>query len=118
MKNKILPIILALVAVAAIIVCVVFNGQKSDLQKELNNATTQVEQLKADAAKAAETAKATEETAAKAAEEAAAKVEELTAAVKTAEEAAAKAEEEAAPAEPSEEVKLLTEIRDSLKAKK
>ena len=53
MKNKILPIILALVAVAAIIVCVVFNGQKSDLQKELNNATTQVEQLKADAAKAA-----------------------------------------------------------------
>ena len=30
----------------------------------------------------------------------------------------AKAEEEAAPAEPSEEVKLLTEIRDSLKARK
>ena len=124
MKNKILPIILALVAVAAIILCFVFNGQKGDLQKELSNVQAQVEQLKADAVKAAESAKTAEEAAAKkaeeleaavktaeeaaakTAEEAAAKVEELTAAVKTAEEAAAKATEEAATAKAAEEAAI------------
>ena len=136
MKNKILPIILALVAVAAIILCFVFNGQKGDLQKELSNVQAQVEQLKADAVKAAESAKTAEEAAAKkaeeleaavktaeeaaakTAEEAAAKVEELTAAVKTAEEAAAKATEEAATAKAAEEAAIskVEELTAAIKA--
>ena len=90
-KNNILSIVLALVAVAAIVLCFVFNGQKADLQKkaddfeaqvksltsQVTDLTGQIDQLKADAVKAAEdAAKAAEEAAAKAAEEAAKAAEE------------------------------------------
>ena len=77
MKKNLLSIILAIIAMAAIVFCVVLNGQKADLQKKADELTAQVEQLKADAVKAAEeAAKAAEEAAAKAAEEAAAKAAE------------------------------------------
>ncbi len=107
MKKNILPILLALVAVAAIILCVVFGGQKGDLQKQVDDLKAQIEQQKAEAAKTIDDLKAQVDQlktdAEKAAEEAA----------KAAEEAARKAEEEAAAkaaAEPFEISIMLPEF--------
>ncbi len=105
-KSNILTIVLALVAVAALIFGFVENGQKGDLQKQIETLKSNVEKLTSDldtakkeaeaAAKTAEeTIAALKEEAAKAAEEAEKAVEE---AAKAAEEAAAKAAEEAAKA--------------------
>lgn len=66
MKKALVPI-LAIIAIAAIVLCFVFNGQKADLEKQIPELQKQVEDLKAEAAKAAEEA-------AKAAEQAAVKV--------------------------------------------
>ena len=66
MKKALVPI-LAIIAIAAIVLCFVFNGQKADLEKQIPELQKQVEELKAEAAKAAEEA-------AKAAEQAAVKV--------------------------------------------
>ena len=73
MKNsKVLTIVLALIAVAAIVFGVVTLGQKGELQKKADELNAQIEALKSDAEKAAdEAARAAEEEAAKAAEEAA-----------------------------------------------
>ncbi len=98
-KQNILSIVLAIVAVAAIVFCIVGNGQKADLQKQVDELNAKVASL----TKELETAKSDAEAAAKEAAEAleAAKKtaeEELNAAVKAAEEAAQKAAEEAAKA--------------------
>lgn len=66
MKKALVPI-LAVIAIAAIVLCFVFNGQKADLEKKIPDLEKQVEDLKA------EVTKLTEE-AAKAAEKAAVKV--------------------------------------------
>ena len=42
MKKNLLPIILAIIAVAAIVLCFVFNGQKGDLQKQVDDLKGQV----------------------------------------------------------------------------
>ena len=95
-KSNILTIVLALVAVAAIIFGVVTNGQKTGLQKEIEDLKANVQKLTSDldAAKkeAADAVKATEEAVAAAKEEAVKATEEAVAAVK---EEAAKAMEEA-----------------------
>ncbi len=75
MKKALVPV-LAIIAIAAIVLCFVFNGQKADLEKKAAELETKVEELKAEAAKAAEEAKKAAEEAAKAAEEAAKKAEE------------------------------------------
>ena len=101
--GKVLPIILALLLVAAVAFGIITNNQKADLEKKVTDLTGQVttlqgemEGIKSEAAKLAEenariaeeSAKAAEEAAAKAAEEAALAAEE---AAKAAEEAAAAA---------------------------
>ena len=74
MKNsKILTIVLALIACAAIIFGIVTLTQKGDLQKKVDDLTAQIEAMKSDAEKAAEEAAKAAEEAAKAAEEAKAK---------------------------------------------
>ena len=104
-KGNILTIILAVVAIAALVFGFVANGQKGDLQKQVDTLKSNVEKLTSDldAAKkdAAEAAKAAEaeiaavkEAAEKAVAEAATKAAEE--AAKAAEEAAAKLAEEAA----------------------
>ena len=57
MKKALTPI-LAVIAVVAIIFCFVINGQKGGVQTALDEANKQIETLKADAASAADTAKA------------------------------------------------------------
>ena len=104
--QKVLSIILALVACAALVFGFVTNGQKADLAKVKDELTAQVENLKTqltsaeEATKAAEAAKQAAEEAQKAAEEAAQKAADDAAkaieeATKAAEEAAQKAIEEA-----------------------
>ena len=62
MKKALVPV-LAIIAVAAIVLCFVLNGQKGDLEKKASELETKIEELKAEAAKAAEeAAKAAEET--------------------------------------------------------
>ncbi len=70
MKKALVPI-LAIIAIAAIVLCFVFNGQKADLEKQIPDLQKQIEDLKAEAAKAKEEAAKAAEEAAKAAEEAA-----------------------------------------------
>lgn len=130
-KANILPIVLAILAVAAIIFGVVTNGQKADLQKQVDeltanvtsltssldaakkeaadavkNAEDEIAKIKEEAEKAIEEATKAAEEAAKAAEEAA-KEEAAKAAEEAAKaaEEAAKAAEEAAKTEQSEETK-------------
>ena len=105
--QKVLSIILALVACAALVFGFVTNGQKADLAKVKDELTAQVENLKTqltsaeEATKAAEAAKQAAEEAQKAAEEAAQKAADDAAkaieeATKAAEEAAGAAKEAAA----------------------
>ena len=90
MKKNLLSIILAVVAVAAIVLCAVFAGQKADIQKQVDDLKAQAEQVKAEADKTIEDLKG--------------QVEQLKAdAAKVAEEAAAKAAEEEAAAKAAEE---------------
>ena len=71
--SKVLPIILALLLVAAVAFGIITNGQKAEWEKKAKDFEGQVVTLKEEAAAAAEAAaKAAEEEAAKAAEEAAA----------------------------------------------
>ena len=70
MKKALVPI-LAVIAIAAIVLCFVFNGQKGDLEKQITDLETKVEEMKAEAAKLTEEAAKAAEEAAKAAEEAA-----------------------------------------------
>ena len=89
--GKVLPVILALLLVAAVAFGVITNNQKAEWEKKAKDFEAQVVQLKDEAAKAAdEAAKAAEEAAAKAAAEA-------DAAAKAAEEAAAKVTEGQVP---------------------
>lgn len=66
MKKALVPI-LAIIAIAAIVLCFVFNGQKADLEKQIPDLQKQIEDLKAEAAKAKEEAAKAAEEAAKAA---------------------------------------------------
>ena len=105
MKKNLLPIVLAIIAIVAIVFCFVINGQKTDLQKQVDDLKANVEKLTADlktaqdelaaaksnAEQAAAAQAAAEEEAKKAAEEAARLAEE---AAKAAEEAAKAAAEE------------------------
>ena len=106
MKKALVPV-LAIIAVAAIVLCFVLNGQKGDLEKKASELETKIEELKAEAAKAAEEAAKAAEEAAKAAEETAKAAEEAieTAAetVETTEETAETAEETAKAAEEAAE---------------
>ena len=65
-KQNILSIVLAIVAVAAIVFCIVGNGQKADLQKQVDELNAKV----ASVTKELETAKSDAEAAAKEAAEA------------------------------------------------
>lgn len=103
--QKVLTIILALVACAALVFGFVTNGQKADLQKVKDELTAQVETLKTqltsaeEATKAAEAAQQVAEEATKAAEEAKTAAEE--AAKKAADDAAVAIEEAKKAAEES-----------------
>ena len=103
--QKVLTIILALVACAALVFGFVTNGQKADLQKVKDELTAQVESLKTqltsaeEATKAAEAAQQVAEEATKAAEEAKTAAEE--AAKKAADDAAVAIEEAKKAAEES-----------------
>ena len=45
MKKALVPI-LAIIAIAAIVLCFVFNGQKADLEKQIPDLQKQIEDLK------------------------------------------------------------------------
>ena len=45
MKKNLLSIILAVVAVAAIVLCAVFAGQKADIQKQVDDLKAQIAEL-------------------------------------------------------------------------
>ena len=47
-SSKVLDVVLAIVAIAAIVLCVVTFGQKNDLQKSVNDLTAQVESISAE----------------------------------------------------------------------
>ena len=79
MKKALTPI-LAIVAVIAIIFCFVFNGQKGNVQKSLDEANAQIETLKKDAATAADSAKAAVDEATAAKDEIQKSLDEATAA--------------------------------------
>ena len=79
MKMALTPI-LAIVAVIAIIFCFVFNGQKGNVQKSLDEANAQIETLKKDAATAADSAKAAVDEATAAKDEIQKSLDEATAA--------------------------------------
>ena len=79
MKKALTPI-LAIVAVIAIIFCFIFNGQKGNVQKSLDEANAQIETLKKDAATAADSAKAAVDEATAAKDEIQKSLDEATAA--------------------------------------
>ena len=129
MKKFLIPC-LAVIAVAAIVFCFVFNGQKGDLQKQLDEAKAEVtkatDNAKAEVEKAAADAKAEAEAkitdlegqlteAKKAAEEAQAKIAELEEKLAAATAGAAVEEKpvdeklaDTAEEKPAEEVKVMT----------
>ncbi len=99
-SSKVLAIVLAVALVAVAVFAFVTNGQKGDLQKKVDDLTTQVTSLQGELDTAKTMAQETADAAAKAAEEAAAKAAEVAAA---AEQAAAEAAEVVA-GETTEEV--------------
>ena len=49
MKKNLLPIVLAIIAIVAIVFCFVINGQKTDLQKQVDDLKANVEDTESDA---------------------------------------------------------------------
>jgi raffinose/stachyose/melibiose transport system substrate-binding protein len=100
-SNKVLPIVLALLLVAAVVFAVVTNGQKADLDKKVKELTGKVTTLEGELETTKTAVQQAADAAAKAAEEAAATAAQQAAlaeqeAAKAAEEAAATAAQQAA----------------------